>query len=155
MDGFEFGVMDYLLKPIRFERFLKTVNRVLEIKEPKNKPSPTTQPENQESQPKETSFFVKADGVNYKVLFQDIHYLESKGNFVQLHLQNNKLLTADTLSNMEEKLSPYGFLRVHKSYLVNQQKVSAVDGHQLIIGKEKIPVGNSYRQVVKRALDLE
>lgn len=150
LEGYEFGVLDYLMKPIRFDRFLKSVNRVLQLKSAlvSTTPKPTETP----APSKETSFFVKVDGIQQKVLFEDINFVESKGNFVQLHLQSNRLLTAETLTNMGNKLSPFGFIRVHKSYIVNKEKVTAIEGNQLIIGTAKIPIGNSYRQVVLKEI---
>lgn len=146
LESYEFGVMDYLLKPIRFDRFLKAVNRVLDLKSE----APTTK--NQSTVPVETSFFIKVDGVQRKVRFEDIHYIESKGNFVRLHLENSRLLTANTLTKMAQKLSPYGFLRVHKSYIVNLEKVTGVEGNRLLLGDSKISIGNSYRQETLRMI---
>ncbi|MFT4663450.1 MAG: DNA-binding LytR/AlgR family response regulator [Polaribacter sp.] len=150
LEGYEIGVLDYLMKPIRFDRFLKSVNRVLQMKSAPVSSSPT--PAETAITPTETSFFVKVDGMQQKVVFSAINYLESKGNFVQLHLGNTRLLTADTLTNMGNKLSPFGFTRVHKSYIVNKEKVSAIEGNQLVIDGTKIPIGNSYRQVVLKEL---
>ncbi|MGK0364371.1 MAG: DNA-binding LytR/AlgR family response regulator, partial [Saprospiraceae bacterium] len=105
LESYEVGVTDYLMKPIRFDRFLKSINRVLELKADTSTvtiPSPKKTIVTQE-----TSFFIKVDGVQRKVRFENILYIESKGNFVRLHLEDTRLMTADTLSNMEKKLSPY------------------------------------------------
>ena len=95
---------------------------------------------------------MKADGVKHKVLFEDIQYIESKGNFVQLHLRSQRLLTAETLSNMDKKLSTHGFMRVHKSYIININKVKSIQGNLIQIGSQNIPIGNSYRQVVHQRI---
>lgn len=145
LKSYEIGVLDYLLKPIPFNRFLKTINRILAIKQPTNSPS---LPEKEESSPKQNFFFVKADGIQHKIRFEEVNYLESKGNFVQLHQDKNRLLASDTLSNMEKKLTEYGFLRVHRSYIINIQKVKSIQGNLIQIGKDNIPIGNSYRQIV-------
>ncbi|MEM9823392.1 MAG: LytTR family DNA-binding domain-containing protein [Bacteroidota bacterium] len=149
LESYEFGVVDYLLKPIRFDRFLKSVNKVLQMKSPAAK---TLANESKPSASKATSFFVKADGVKHKVFFDDIHYIESKGNFVQLHLKTNRLLTAETLSNMDKKLGPHGFLRVHKSFIINTKKVKSIQGNQIQIGDRTVPIGNSYRQMVHQRI---
>ncbi|MEM6321790.1 MAG: LytTR family DNA-binding domain-containing protein [Bacteroidota bacterium] len=149
LKSYEFGVTDYLMKPIRFDRFLKSINRVVQLKaSPVTPIVPTVTP----NVPPETSFFIKVDGAQRKVQFADINYLESKGNFVRLHLSNSRLMTADTLANMEQKLVPYGFLRVHKSYIVNLEKVTGLEGNRLLINELKIPVGNSYRQGVLKEI---
>ncbi len=146
LESYEIGVVDYLLKPIRFDRFLKATNRVVAQRgtdTPPATPAPLTPP------PPEPFFFVKADGTQHKVWYRELHYLEAKGNFVQLHLPDQRLLTADTLSKMHQKLADHGFLRVHKSYVVNLKKVRALRGNQLLLeGDLKIPIGNSYRQIV-------
>ncbi len=149
LEGFELGVTDYLVKPIRFDRFLKSVNRVLKIRQ---NPMPLKQDSNMVE--KESFFFVKADGIQHKIWFEDLHYIQSKGNFVQLHLRTKKILTAETLSRMDNKLSPHGFLRVHKSYIINCQKVRSLQGNQISIGEELIPIGNSYKQVVIASLKI-
>lgn len=149
LQSYEFGVTDYLMKPIRFDRFLKSVNRVLQTKT--KSPSAETAPV-KPAIPKETSFFIKVDGVQKKVRFSDINYIESKGNFVRLHLQNERLMTADTLSKMAQKLNPHGFLRVHKSYIVNLEKVTGLEGNRLLINDLKISIGNSYKQGVLKAI---
>jgi len=141
LESYEFGVLDYLLKPIPFNRFLKTVNKILAIKQSTNPPIPV---EKEEPNPKQNFFFVKADGIQHKIHFADVNYLESKGNFVQLHQDKNRLLASDTLSNMEKKLSEHGFLRVHRSYIINIQKVKSIQGNLIQIGKDNIPIGNSY-----------
>lgn len=149
LQSYEFGVTDYLMKPIRFDRFLKAINRVLTLKNNEN--TITSAPE-KTTQPKETSFFLKVDGAQRKVRFSDILYIKSKGNFVRLHCENERLMTAETLSNMEKKLSEYGFLRVHKSYVVNLEKVNGLEGNRLILKEEKIPIGNSYKQGVLKII---
>ncbi len=151
LEGYEYGVLDYLLKPIRFDRFLKAVNRVLQIKQASV--SAPIKPA-KEAPKEEAFFFVKAEGVQHKVWYRDIEFLESKGNFVQLHLTTKRLLTADTLSKMDQKLQDQGFLRVHKSYIINIPKVKSLQGNQVQIGDHKIPIGNSYRQIVRSKIGV-
>jgi len=148
LESYEFGVTDYLMKPIRFDRFLKAVNRVIQLRSPS-----TALPEATESlvQKKETSVFIKVDGILRKVHFSDIRYVESKGNYVHLHCMTERLLTADTLSNMVQKLGD-GFLRVHKSYIVNLEQIQGLEGNRLLMGTTKIPIGNSYKQGVLKAI---
>lgn len=149
LQSYEFGVIDYLMKPIRFDRFLKSVNRILQLKSNASSVIPTQE---KASVPKENSFFIKVDGVQRKVRFAAINYLESKGNFVRLHLEDTRLMTADTLTNMEQRLSAHGFLRVHKSFVVNVEKITGLEGNRLLLGDLKIPIGNSYRQGVLKMI---
>ncbi len=150
LEGYEYGVSDYLLKPIRFDRFLKAINRVVKIREQKAPVESSMKEEVQE----DLSFFVKADGIQHKVFHREINYIESQGNFVQLHLDRSKLLTAETLSNMNSKLNIHGFLRVHKSYIINVKKVTGIEGNRLLIGDNKVPIGNSYKQVVLNRIGI-
>ncbi|MEM1122246.1 MAG: DNA-binding response regulator [Bacteroidota bacterium] len=145
LQSYEYGVLDYLMKPIRFDRFLKAINRILQLKSMPATPNVIS--EKIESKP-EVSFFVKVDGVQKKVRFSDLLYIEAKGNFVRLHLKNERLLTADTLTNMEKKLRDYGFLRIHKSFVVNLEKVTGLEGNRIILEDLKLPIGNSYKQGV-------
>lgn len=149
LQSYEFGVTDYLMKPIRFDRFLKAINRVLALKKDNLSTAKTVQ---KSTVPTETFFFIKVDSIQRKVQFSDISHIESKGNFVRLHCTDERLLTADTLSNMEKKLSPHGFLRVHKSYIVNLEKVTGLEGNRLLLKDEKIPIGNSYKQGVLKVI---
>lgn len=150
LEAYEYGVSDYLLKPIRFDRFLKAINRVVKIREEKNPLEYAPKEEVKE----ELSFFVKADGIQHKVWHRDLEYIESQGNFVQLHLEKSKLLTAETLSNMNSKLNLHGFLRVHKSYIVNIKKVKGIEGNRLLISDTKIPIGKSYKQMVLNKIGM-
>ncbi len=152
LEGYEFGVFDYLMKPIRFERFLKTIHRILDLRKFDKVHSQQESVVPQNDLPEE-HFFVKADGVQHKIKYDDLIYIESKGNFVQLH-HTMKVLTAETLTNMDKKLRSFGFMRVHKSYIVDIAKVKAVQGNQLVLEHAKIPIGNSYRQAVLERLGL-
>ncbi len=148
LEGYELGLVDYLLKPIRFDRFLKAINRILQIKQvPVSAPTPAKK----EQSSVEDFFFVKADGIQHKVAYATLDYIESKGNFVQLHTAEKRLLTADTLTKMDQKLNPNGFLRVHKSYIINTAKVTSIEGNLLTIGTHFIPISRGKKEmVVKR-----
>lgn len=148
IESYEVGVQDYLLKPIRFSRFVQAINRTLESHSDNDK-SPETVTES-----KETFFYVKADGVQHKVEFEELVYMESKGNFVQLYLKDKKILTATTLSSIAELLQPHGFIRIHKSYIINKRHVKGLQGRQIIMPDIKLPIGNSYRQVVLSQLSF-
>lgn len=146
LEGFELGVFDYLLKPIRFNRFLKSVNRIPQ-------PEKLADAESQNVKKEDGFFFAKANGIQHKIIYSEIDFVESKGNFVHLNMPK-KLLLASTLTKMDKKLSPYGFMRVHKSFIVNIEKVEAIVGNQLQIHNYKIPIGNSYKQAVLSKIGL-
>lgn len=147
LESYDLGVIDYLMKPIRFDRFLKAVNKVMALKQ--------TSPQKQAQKPdQKQSIFIKVDGVQQKIVLADLEYVESQGNFVQLYVQDKKYLTAETLTNMDKNLKDSGFLRIHKSYVINLEKVSSLQGNMVQVGNKLLPVGNSYRQVVLGKLGM-
>ena len=120
LEGYEFGVLDYLLKPIRFDRFLKAVNRFLQaqVSEPTlipNNPSTSTLAKSNQ----ESFIFLKVDGVQHKVQVDTIQYIEAFGNFVKINLPDKQLVTSSTMNNMLQRLSKFNFTRIHKSFIVN------------------------------------
>jgi len=150
LESYEFGVIDYLMKPIRFDRFLKGINKVIQDKT-KNA---VHENKNLEPSKAEKDIFIKVDGAQQKVILDEVLYLESKGNFVLLHLQDKRHLTADTLTKMNDRLSKSGFLRIHKSYIININKVVSLQGNQVQVGEKYLPIGNSYKQVVLGKIGL-
>jgi DNA-binding LytR/AlgR family response regulator len=154
LDAFELGVVDYLLKPIRFERFVKTVTRLhtlLAERSPVATPAPTPAA----APPASDSFFLKTDAGTERVRFAELLYVEGYGNFVKCHTSAGRtLLTAETMKQMESSLPATQFLRVHKSYLVNMACVERLSGNSLHIGGREVPVGSTFRADVLRRLQL-
>lgn len=158
LDAFDLGVVDYLLKPIRFERFIKTINRLhagstagASAPLPAAAPAPTIAPV--PAEPATDSIFLKTDAGTERVRLADLRFVEGYGNFVKCHLASGRvLLTAETMKQMENQLASARFLRVHKSYLVNLASVDRLSGNVLRVGGAEVPVGSTYRQDVLRAL---
>ena len=152
LDAFDLGVVDYLLKPIRFERFVKTINRlqaaVAPLAAPAVAPPPPPAPEAAAD-----SIFLKTDAGTERVRFAELLFVEGYGNFVKCHLASGRvLLTAETMKQMESELPAAQFVRVHKSYLVNLHFVERLSGNVLLVGAREVPVGSTYRQEVLRHL---
>lgn len=142
IDAFDLGVNDYLLKPISFERFLKSVNRVYDLF--------TKKTQSQETETTPNYLYVKQDYKNIKIFFENILYIVAFGNFVKIIIENKTYLFSTTMKNMEQKLPESKFIRVHKSYIVNRQKIDKTEGNLIHIAKTKIPIGSSYKmQIVK------
>ncbi|GAA4032763.1 LytTR family DNA-binding domain-containing protein [Hymenobacter glaciei] len=154
LDAFDLGVVDYLLKPIRFERFIKTINR-LQAGSPAGA-TPTTAPVPEPVAPSvPDSIFLKTDAGTERVRFAELLFVEGYGNFVKCHLASGRvLLTAETMKQMESQLPAGQFMRTHKSYLVNLASVERLSGNVLLVGPREVPVGNTYRQEVLRQLHL-
>jgi DNA-binding LytR/AlgR family response regulator len=151
LDGFDLGVIDYLLKPISFERFAKAISKI------QINSSIEEAPKTDASKPKEDNFmFVKADtkGKFVKVNFEEIIFVEGLKNYISIYTDNDRIITLLSIKEMEEKLQDKGFLRVHKSYIVALNRIKAVDGNQIILKDKKyVPLGDTYRNEFFKILD--
>jgi DNA-binding LytR/AlgR family response regulator len=146
VDAFELGVVDYLMKPIAFERFVKAINRA--INDPTLTQSlPTNNASNSETQTdKHTDFlFFKADKTFHKVLLNDIICIEAYGNFIKVKTSKNTLVVADKISTVEQQLDNQLFMRVHKSYIVAINHIESVTGNTIHTIEGSVPIGESYR----------
>ena len=141
LKGYELDVVDYLLKPVSFERFMKAVNKVYDwyVKE---KPD--------ESQP--TSIFVKTTLKYEKVDFADILFVEALDNYITIQTVRKKLITHSTLHTFIKKLPRDKFVQIHKSFVVNVDKVTSLEGNLLGIDNYKLPVSKNYRTEIKEML---
>lgn len=144
IDAFDLDVVDYLLKPIAFERFLKAVNKVRpDSTMRENRPGPAEKP----------FLFVKGNKQLQKVYIDDIIYIESQRDYVRIRLSGNgEVITRQTISYYEEFLPPQLFLRIHRSFIVATRKVTAFEANRLLIGDIAIPVGRNYKQTVAEHL---
>jgi DNA-binding LytR/AlgR family response regulator len=152
LDAFDLGAVDYLLKPVRFDRFVKTVNRLHALATPA---APAVAPALPAAPTAPDSLFLKTDAGTERVRFAELLYVEGYGNFVKCHLAAGRvLLTAETMKQMESLLPAAQFVRTHKSYLVNLAGVERLSGNSLLVGGRELPVGSTYRQDVLRRLHL-
>lgn len=143
--GFELDVMDYLVKPIPYQRFLKSVTKARDFQSLKGKVAAL--------KPEVNYIFVKSNGKFERVFFDEILMVEAMQNYVVLHLPNQKLVVYITMSGMEAQLPASIFMRVHKSYIVNIAKVQAIQNHELVIDKFKVPISRTlYEAVCNRIL---
>jgi len=130
LEGYEHNVVDYLLKPISFERFQKSV---LKVQERFSFP-----------QEENTHFFVKSSGQRHRIGFNEILYLESIKDYVNIRTENDEFIVLDTLKSMESQLSER-FVRIHKSFIVNLDKIKSIGAKKVILPEYEIPIGESYR----------
>ena len=142
LEGYQFDVIDYLLKPISFDRFLQASNKALRIIKP-----------NQANIPIEDPFiFIKTDKQLLKVKVDDILFIEAMQNYILFHTHSKKIMALVPMKNIFELLSPTDFIQVHRSYVVAKHKVEAITGNQLIINKHNIPISTRMRKEVVEAL---
>lgn len=146
LDGFEHSAIDYLLKPISFERFYKAVQKAREvIGQPTSSGiSPTEQPRD--------FLFVRTEARLVKVTFNALLYVEAMQNYCVLHTTDVRVMTLQPMRQMQEQLPEEQFVRVHKSYIVNISSIDSVERSRIFIGKTIIPVGDSYRDEFYRRL---
>ncbi len=144
VEGFELDAVDYLVKPVSFERFLKAINRL-------NKSS-GHQPVFEEKlyKPNPDAFiYLKIDRIRHKIFINDILYAESWRDYVKVVFTNGKhMLVNQTISSIENLLSEHMFLRVHRSYIVSLNKISGYSSTSLQLGSTEIPIGRLYKQNV-------
>jgi DNA-binding LytR/AlgR family response regulator len=144
IDGFEVDAIDYLLKPISIDRFLRAVNRVYMRTGEKEKTVKTTGDKK--------FFFIKSNTDLIKIEYSTILYIEGLENYVKIHCENKTVISFSTMKNMEDILGAHRFLRIHRSYLINLDKVNTVQNHTFFIGKTELAVGKSYRKAVSEVL---
>jgi len=146
LDGFNLDVLDYLVKPFSFSRFLKGCNKAreyhqLRIGAGKN------------AEPTENYFFVKYNGRIEKVFYNDLLYVEAALNYVVLHTTSNKMIVYLTIKGIIEDLPATSFIKVHKSFIVNMDKIRSIEGNIIHIGNHEIPISqNCQDDVVKSIL---
>jgi DNA-binding LytR/AlgR family response regulator len=151
LEGFNLDVVDYLLKPVAFERFLQAIDKFQSRRSAG--PAPTLpRPAVTASSGEDAHVFVRADRRNVKVLLDDILYLESLKDYVRIVTTTGKILTKDTLGHFEELLPAGQFLRVHRSFIVARNKIKAQSADGLELGAALIPVGRLYKLAVEREL---
>ncbi|MCR5888388.1 LytTR family DNA-binding domain-containing protein [Hymenobacter sp. J193] len=150
LEGYEHDVVDYLLKPVSFDRFLRAVQKAQALLAPATPAPPVASPA--APAPAGGYLFVKGDSKNkfMRVSHADILYAEALGNYLALHTANQRLVTYQTLKELADQLPQPAFLRIHKSYLVAVDKISMIDGNILYIGQQELPIGETYRESLYR-----
>lgn len=149
LEGFELDVVDYLLKPVTFERFLKSVNKYYQIALEETTSAASSSDQNQIEEP---FIYVKENKRVIKVHLNEIVYVEGLSEYVQIFTGKKKIITKTSMTNMEEKLPSDGFLRIHKSYIVSLAKIEAFTAHSIEVSGKEFPIGRSYKNSVLNAL---
>jgi len=145
LEGYEYSVTDYLLKPFSFERFLKAINKVLARKHVVKDNVSAMEGKNDEG-----FIFLKANKINHKIYFSEIKYIEGCGNYVKVFTDNKMIMVAETLSAIEKNLPTELFLRTHKSFIVSLKRIQQIEGNLIRLGKKVIPIGNFYKMRVEK-----
>ncbi len=152
LESFELDVCDYLLKPFRFDRFLKAVNKAQEMYQLRQVNSVGNDTK-QEFGTTETQLFIKADKRLINIDLTEIYYFESYGNYVKVWLKDQFHLTPRTLTSFVEQVSENDFYRIHKSFLINRKYIDYVEGNFLLMKNGKqLPIGKNHRSDFKQFL---
>lgn len=141
LEGYELDVVDYLVKPVSLDRFIKACNKALELHQLKNKKDA------EEPQP---YFFINADYSLVKVVFADIMWVEGLKDYLKIHLKSSSkpLVARLTMKAMEEQLPPSMFLRVQKSFIVSKSYITSIRKNSVFINDVEIPVGDNYKDAI-------
>ena len=146
LDGFSLDVIDYLVKPFSFERFLKSCNKAKDYQQLKKNAEKNMVVH-------ENYFFVKCNGRIEKVLYDELLFVEAALNYVTLHTVNGKMIVYLTIKGIMESLPAELFAKVHKSFIINLQKINSIEGNIIHINKAEIPISqNSQDEILKLIL---
>lgn len=149
IEGFELNVIDYLLKPIPLERFMKSIDKFHKSISTGKKTSGSSL-----ITPSNDSIYVLADRKQIKIFFDEILYIESMKDYVIIYKPNQKVITKTTINSLEETLPPDKFMRIHRSFIISKSKINAITKTSVEIGKHELPIGRSYKVSVFADLGL-
>ncbi len=147
VESYDLDIVDYLLKPVRFERFLKAVGRA--YPQPKQ-PEPAAAPPDEVR--KDAYIYLRADRKMVKVMLQDILYVESMKDYIKVFTTGGTIVTKQSITAMEAMLPEEAFLRTHRSFIVSVQKIKSFTSELIEVNKMEIPIGKLYRHQVLKAL---
>lgn len=148
VDGFDLQAVDYLLKPISFERLLQAINKFLD--ETIHIINPGTEEIRYE---KSNFIFVRSDRKMIKINFSDVNYIESLSDYIKIHLTDKTVITRETITSIEAKLPKNEFIRVHRSFIVSVLKIDSFTNEYIEINKKAIPISRTYKKDVVYRLD--
>ena len=146
LDGFELNALDYLVKPISFERFLKAAMKAKEYYEVRRKNQATA------AEQKEEYFFIKADNKLVRIFYNDVLFVEALQNYVSIQTNECKYITYLTFKSIEEYLPADRFIKTHKSFIVSAARIDQIEGNDIRLGSHHVPISRSAREEVMEKL---
>lgn len=153
LEGFELDIVDFLLKPIAFDRFLKSINKYYESKENEKDNEPVNSSVDISAE-EEPYIYVKENKKIIKINLKEILYVEGLSEYVQIYTAKKKIVTKSSLTDLAEKLPVDGFLRIHKSFIVSTSRIEAFTSSVVEVPGKQIPIGRSYKNSVLNALQI-
>ena len=143
LEGYELDIIDYLLKPFAFSRFLKAVQKAKDYYQLKNMPPSSFLP---------SYIYIKSDKRIEKIELNDILYVESLGNYVSIYAERKKIIAYLTLKSLESQLPSDEYIKIHHSYLVNCSKIDSIEGNEIKIGSKSLPISRNFRNMVMKII---
>lgn len=144
VDAYELDVIDYLHKPIPFPRFIKAISKIEEKLQIRNNNPLVTQEKTEYTA--QNFIFIKADKKTIKLNFEDIKYIEGLGDYIKIHTKSKIIISKLTIKKMVDLLPENQFPRIHKSFIISLNLIDSIEGNQVQIEEQKIPIGQIYRQ---------
>ena len=151
IEGFELDAVDFLLKPISFDRFLKAVNKILHLNLQSNLPEPDKSESMKEAA--QPFLYFRSDRKMVKVLFNDILYIEGLRDYIKIFTTSKIIVTKHLLSSLQEMLPADSFLRIHRSYIISISKIDSYNADSIEISKKELPIGRMYKNDVNKLLN--
>ena len=146
LEGFELNAVDYLIKPIPFERFFQSVNKAYELIELRKKKTPSHVIYKDTNAEQPGYLMIKCEYTTVKIIFKNIIYIEGLKDYIKIFTEEKMFLTKSTMKNIEAKLPNNIFMRVHKSFIVSLPKINKLENNRIIFGDKRIPVGDQYKK---------
>jgi DNA-binding LytR/AlgR family response regulator len=144
LEGYELDIIDYLLKPIAYTRFVKAVQKAKEFNELKDVALPNLL---------SSYIFVRCEKRIEKVELKDILYIESLGNYINIYLEDRKLIAYLTLKSLESQLPKNEFIKIHQSFLVSFSKINCIEGNHVKISSKALPISRNYKDVIMNMIE--
>jgi two-component system LytT family response regulator len=153
LEGYELDVIDYLLKPIAFDRFFKSVQKAQAILQPAAQPAQPDVAQQKQQDFLSDFIFVKTEHKIQKVYLNDILFIEGLKDYISIFTAAERIITLQNMKKMEDALPAKHFIRVHKSYIVSINKIDSIERSRIFIGDKVIPVGDTYREEFFKIVD--
>ena len=155
LKGFELDVVDYLLKPITFERFLKAVLKARERLQKKYPDSSPVRTNGDKTDHEEDHIFIKSGGQLKRIEFKTILYIEGMSDYLRIHTEKERIMTLMNFQTMLGLLPARNFIRIHRSYIINLERIDSIESKSVIIGNDHIPVSKNFKEDLLKSINTE
>ncbi len=151
LEGFELNAVDYLLKPISFERFLKAVNKVMDTS---LVPTPNLSSQDNQKDPVDQNLYFRSNRKMIKVSLDEIQYIESLKDYIKVVTPTKTIITKQSISSLEDSLPRENFIRIHRSFIISLSKIESYNSEMVEIGKKEFPISRMYKHEVEKILNV-